>query len=281
MELIIFSNSRTYISLHIHDISGLCPCPLASYVIFCYSEKNVVINMLKFAVCDDDPFMAKEISDHLSKYMAEKNIISYDISCFSDGQSLLERGCNFDLIFLDIQMSPPDGIETARMLRQRKNQSLLVFVTILKEYVFDAFEVEAYDYLIKPLDAGHFQKTMDRALRSLNQRAAKKIIIRRGTSCDVIPMAEIMYCEVQGRKIYIHQSSGKIVDYYDKLENLERRVDGRFFKCHRSYLVNLDYVLGCRAGQVLLPQGSCIPVSRLRERDLTQALLHYMKERNL
>ena len=61
---------------------------------------------------------------------------------------------------------------------------------------------------------------MDRALRSLNQRAAKKIIIRRGTSCDVIPMAEIMYCEVQGRKIYIHQSSGKIVDYYDKLENL-------------------------------------------------------------
>ena len=147
--------------------------------------------------------------------------------------------------------------------------------------MFDAFEVEAYDYLIKPLDAGHFQKTMDRALRSLNQRAAKKIIIRRGTSCDVIPMAEIMYCEVQGRKIYIHQSSGKIVDYYDKLENLERRVDGRFFKCHRSYLVNLDYVLGCRAGQVLLPQGSYIPVSRLRERDLTQALLHYMKERNL
>ena len=57
-------------------------------------------------------------------------------------------------------------------------------------------------------------------------------------------------------------------------------MDGRFFKCPRSYLVNLDYVRGCQAGQVLLPQGERIPASRLRERELTQALLRYMKGRN-
>jgi len=69
-----------------------------------------------------------------------------------------------------------------------------------------------------------------------------------------------------------------VSDYYDKLEDLERRVDRRFFKCHRSYLVNLDFVRGCRDGQVLLPGGGGIPVSRLRERDLTQALLRRMRE---
>ena len=68
---------------------------------------------------------------------------------------------------------------------------------------------------------------------------------------------------------------------YEKLEDLERRLDSRFFKCHRSYLVDLDYVRGYRDGQVLLPQGAAIPVSRLRERELRQALLRRMKEREL
>ena len=69
--------------------------------------------------------------------------------------------------------------------------------------------------------------------------------------------------------------------YYGRLEHLERRVDGRLFKCHRSYLVNLDYVRGCQAGQVLLSQGERIPASRLRERELTQALLRRLRERGV
>jgi len=69
--------------------------------------------------------------------------------------------------------------------------------------------------------------------------------------------------------------------FYGKLEELEQRVDERFFKCHRSYLVSLDYVRGCQGGQVLLSQGERIPASRLRERELTQALLRYMKERSI
>ena len=170
-------------------------------------------------------------------------------------------------------------METARALREQKNHSLLVFVTILKEYVYDAFEVEAFDYLLKPLDSIHFNRTMDRAVRTLAQRTAKNLIVQKGISCQVIPLSQIIYCEVQGRKIYIHQNNGKVVDYYNKLEDLEQHVDGRFFKCHRSYLVNLDYVRGCHGGQIALSQGGEIPVSRLRERDLTQALLRHMKER--
>ena len=106
------------------------------------------------------------------------------------------------------------------------------------------------------------------------------MMIQRGTGCEVVPLSDIVYCEVLGRKVYLHKKDGAVIDYYHKLEDLERRVDGRFFKCHRSYLVNLDYVRGCRDGQVLLSQGEAIPVSRLRERELTQALLRHMKERS-
>ncbi len=236
--------------------------------------------MLKIAICDDEPYMAQEIADQLSRYMNEKQITSYCVSSFQSGCSLLESDCDFDVIFLDIQMERLNGMETAKMLRQRKNHSRLIFVTVLKECVFDAFEVEAFGYLVKPLDSGHFKKTMDRIIKSIQQRETKSIVVQRGTSCDVILLAQIVYCEVQGRKIYIHQINGKITDYYDKLDDLEQRMDGRFFRCHRSYLVNIEYIRGCNAGQVMLSQGDKIPVSRLRERDLMQTLLRYMKEKD-
>ncbi|MCI9592172.1 MAG: response regulator transcription factor [Lachnospiraceae bacterium] len=237
------------------------------------------MTMIKFAICDDEPFMTEEISQYLSRYMEEENMASYCVSSFPNGRLLLESDCDFDLIFLDIQMEQPDGMETAKMLRQRKNRSLLVFVTVMKECVFDAFEVHAYDYLIKPLDYHRFKRTMDRAVKDLDQQAGKHIIIRKSASCQVVPLSQIMYCEVQGRKVYIHQADGKVIDYYDKLEDFQRRVDRRFFRCHRSYLVNLDYIRGCAAGLATLSLGDKIPVSRLRERELTETLLRHMKER--
>lgn len=240
---------------------------------------NVVVNMITFAICDDEPLMARELAGHLAGYMKEKSTTDYSVSSFSNGCALLESGGSFDVIFLDIQMEQPNGMETARLLRQRGVHSLLIFVTVLKECVFDSFQVEAFDYLLKPLDSARFCRTMDRLLRSLEQRTAEDIVIQRGTGCEVVLLSDIVYCEVLGRKIYLHKNDGTVSDYYDKLEDLERRVDGRFFKCHRSYLVNLDYVRGCQDGQVLLSQGERIPASRLRERELTQALLRHMKER--
>lgn len=236
--------------------------------------------MIKFAICDDEPMMAQDLSDLLADYMGENSPLPFSVSSFSSGRTLLESGGRFDVIFLDIQMEHPDGMETARLLRRRQERSLLVFVTVLKECVFDAFQVEAFDYLVKPLESACFRRTMARALRALEQRTVKDLVIQRGAGCEVVLLSDIVYCEVLGRKIYIHKQDGAVIDYYDRLENLECRMDGRFFKCHRSYLVNLDYVRGCQSGRVILPRGEGIPVSRLRERELTQALLRYMKERD-
>lgn len=241
--------------------------------------ESVAVGMFQFAVCDDEPAMSQEISGYLTAYLAEHGFPPCGVSCFSSGHSLLEDRRSFDVIFLDIQMERPDGMETARLLRRRGERSLLVFVTILSECVFDAFDVEAFGYLTKPLDSGRFRRTMDRVLKALEDRSAKSLVIQRGAACEIVSLSNIVYCEVQGRKIYVHKTGSAAVSYYGRLEELEHRVDRRFFKCHRSYLVNLDYVRGCQAGRVLLPQGESIPVSRLRERELTQALLRRMKVR--
>ena len=100
--------------------------------------------------------MAQKICEFISTYMKENQDAAYHISSFSNGRSLLESLCDFDVIFLDIQMEQPNGMETAKMLRQRNIHCLNRYTYSLKEYVFDAFEVQAYDYLVKPIIFPHF-----------------------------------------------------------------------------------------------------------------------------
>lgn len=129
---------------------------------------------IKFAICDDEP-AAGELSGYLARYMEEERTAPYCVSSFPDGRSMLEDSEGFDVVFLDVRMGPPDRMETARLLRGRGDRSMLVFVTVLEECVFDAFEVEAYDYLVKPLDGGRFRRTMDRVFKALGRRKAAGI----------------------------------------------------------------------------------------------------------
>lgn len=234
--------------------------------------------MIAVAVCDDEPFMRNDISARLTAYMKEKKI-PFQIDCFTGSRELLENSNLFDILFLDIQMDAPDGMETARILRNRGCQSLLIFITVLKEPVFHSFEVQAFDYLVKPLESVRFRHTLDRAVEHLEASTQHNLVVQKGNVCQVIPFSQIVYCEVLGRKLYIHRENLETVDYYDRMENLEKYVDQRFFRCHRSYLVNLDHVRKMHSGRILLSNGNEIPVSRLRGQELMQALLHHMKER--
>ena len=200
-------------------------------------------------------------------------------------EEAVSRAVDFQphIALVELELGDRQGYELVRHLRETGLET--VFCTMGDkedfQWVQQSMRAGARDYLLKPLDSARFKQTMNRVLCSLEQRTAEDIVIQRGTGCEVVLLSDIVYCEVLGRKIYLHKSDGTVSDYYDKLEDLERRVDGRFFKCHRSYLVNLDYVRGCQDGQVLLFQGERIPASRLRERELMQALLRYMKERGI
>jgi len=232
----------------------------------------------KLAVCDDEPHMLEELSERLSEYMEGRGL-DCQIIRFDSSEALLESGGDSDLLLLDIQMEPMDGMKAARLLRARGWDGLLIFTTVLREAVFDAFEMNAFDYLLKPLDEKRFSGTLDRAIRALEDKKCKSLMVQSRGTCRVVPFSQIVYCEVMGRKVYIHQRDGEVLDYYERIENLAGQLDGRFFRCHRSYLVNLDCVLGCREGMVSMDGGDKVPVSRLREKELVQALLAHMRGR--
>lgn len=233
--------------------------------------------MLYIAICDDEEYMAEELAVRIGDFFREEGI-DISLSVFSDGRSLLSCFEQMDAIFLDIRMDGMDGMETAAELRRRSYPGYLIFVTVMQELVFDAFDVQPYGYLVKPLSPDRLEHTLKRLAAAVRDRANERILIRRGGESRIIAIDDIAYCEVINRKVYLHLAQGETVDYYEKLENLEKELDGRFFKCHRSFLLNLKYLASCQKGEARLSTGVTLPVSRPRNEELKAAVLRYMKE---
>lgn len=232
--------------------------------------------MIRIAVCDDEKYMSDLIKTMVSDFFRRKNM-EIVILQFADGEQLLRYDKKIDILFLDIQMKGIDGMETARRLRERMFKGFLIFITVLKEMVFQSFEVQAYDYLVKPIEERHFQKTMERLFQSLKNAGEANLLVQKGYESSIISFDDIVFCEIIDRKVYLHLSSSEVIDFYDRIENLESRLDDRFFRCHRSFLINLKYLKSYKNGMAYMENGRQVPVSRLRSRDFSSVILQYMK----
>jgi len=232
--------------------------------------------MIYIAVCDDEKYMLDKLTKLIYKFFHQKNI-EIKIVQFLSGEKLLNFKSQIDILFLDIKMKNIDGMETAKKLRSINFKGFLIFVTILKEFVFEAFEVQAFDYLVKPIEENYFNKTMTRLLNVIQSSENRKLFIHIGNENKLIDFDEIVYCEVINRKVYLHLQSSEIINYYDKIENLEKKLDENFFKCHRSYLINLKYLYSFKNNIAYMNNGENIPVSRLRYKEFTNAIMQYMK----
>lgn len=236
--------------------------------------------MINIAVCDDEKCMSEKIEKMAEDFFRKKNT---DISVveYSSGEELLKSNERIDILFLDIGMRGMDGIETARMLRAQGYNGFLIFITVLKEMVFRSFEVQPFDYLVKPVQREYFEKTMDRLFLSMQDRLSPEkvnLLVQRGCESNIISFQDIICCEIIDRKVYLHLVSGEVIDYYDRIENLEKKLDGRFFRCHRSYLINLNHLKSYRNNTAYMADGEEIPVSRLRSKEFSKVILQYMRE---
>ena len=233
--------------------------------------------MISVAICYDEKYMSDQIEKSVSDFFHGKNM-EVVVSQFPCGEELLRYDKPIDLLFLDIQMKETDGMTVARKLRKRGFRGYLIFVTVLQEMVFQSFEVQAFDYLVKPIEQRQFDKTMERLLESMQNAGEANLLVRRGYESHIIALDDIVYCEIIDRKVYLHLISSKIIDYYERIENLESRLDDRFFRCHRSFLINLQYLKSYQDQTAYMEDGTRIPVSRLRSKEFSGVILRYMQE---
>lgn len=234
-----------------------------------------LLKMLNIAICDDEKQFCDILKKQLSHIMSSLNE-KFSLYCYYNGVDFKKTELNFDIVFLDIQMEDISGINLAKEIRIKNKDIAIIFISSFKNYVFDVFEFEATDYLCKPINNIKLKQATERAIFKIKDKKHKNLLIQSGNCCKSINMGKIYYCEVINRKIYIHTVDG-IIDYYGKIEDLENQVDIRFFRCHRSYLINLDYFLSYRDGQIMLENKGIVPLSRLRKKEFMKVMLNYLK----
>lgn len=227
--------------------------------------------MINTVICDDEKFFVDELHTRIKDYFLDKRVECH-ISEYSSGKSLLEHVTDCDLLFLDVKMEDQDGFKTAEILRKNGFSGCLIFSTIMKDDMYRAFEYEAFDYLVKPFSQGSFERTMERFLSTLGTNKNQMIVSFRGQK-SIIKSEDILYCEIINRKISLHLSDGRTVEYYGKISELEKSLDGNFFKSHRSYLVNLRHILSCGSNEITVFGNKKIPLSRSRRPALMDALI--------
>ena len=233
--------------------------------------------MLSVAVCDDEVIeccnMARKIKDIL-----EEVKIPCIIRQFQSGRELLQAMESFDIVFLDIMMQDQDGMKTAKMLRERENEKILIFVSSSREYVFEAYDVEAFQYLLKPVNDRKLKRVLQKAVLKTEKRSQEFIIVSRERQKKKLFLDDIYYFEIRGRVVDAHGAEG-IFTYYEQIGELESKLrDKGFFRCHKSYLLNLKYVDGYNRQEAILENGEAIVIAKRRYEEFCQEVLKAMRE---
>lgn len=233
--------------------------------------------MLAVAICDDEILDSCNLAGIIKDILDDMEV-TYTIKQFQQGQDLLNAIENFDIIFLDILMCDINGMKTAQILRKKQFDKIIVFVSSSREYVMDAFEVEAFHYLTKPVDRIKLENTIKRALSRLEHITEEFIIINKERQNKKIRLSDIYYFEIRGRIISVHSKNGTF-DYYGQISALEHDLrDKGFFRCHKSFVVNLKYADTYNHKEVTLDNGEKIMIAQRRYDAFCREILEYMKK---
>ncbi|MCH5249233.1 MAG: response regulator transcription factor [Lachnospiraceae bacterium] len=216
---------------------------------------------MKIGICDDEKEIRELIKDKVMKLYPQSDILLY-----TSGEELL-AGELPDILLLDIQMQGKSGIETAKELRLIDKKLIIIFVTAIEDYVFQAFDVDALHYLVKPFTDEKFSEVLHKAAGQLADRKKSQfadvkkdkpslLITTKGEHITV-NFEDIIYAEVYDRKVIIHTQDADI-EYYGKLKDLEEKAGEGFYRPHRAYLVNFDYIRKYDAKTIYLKKGQVL-----------------------
>ena len=235
--------------------------------------------MLKIAFCDDDLEILKELGILLDKYKKERD---EDLTCtvFQSPLELLaaiEKGFSFDILFLDILMPGENGIETAKEIRQYDNNMKIIFLTSSPEFAVQSYTVGAYFYQLKPVWEESFFRLMDSVLAECEKKKKNSLILRSKDGITRIDLQQLEYCEVLGRKLLFHLEDGAVLESAGSLDDLAGQLMqySNFFRPHRSFLVNMEYIQNISSRSIKMVNDAEIPIPHGKCSEIKNTYMEY------
>ena len=229
---------------------------------------------MRIAVCDDDRAIREEISRLIQKQVSEADIAEYQ-----SGEELINAKGNFDIYFLDIEMGKMSGMDIARRIREReensRQRSIIIFVTGYREYMEAAFDVNAFHYLIKPIDVEKFSEVFSRAWKEASvfeEQTKKHILVKSSGIQQKLLLKDIYYIESGNKKVIFHTTNGTL-EVYGKMEELENGLGNTFYRCHRCYLVNMEKISAYSADNIQVTNGDNLLLARKKYSDFIKTYM--------
>ena len=240
---------------------------------------------IRIAICDDEPVQGNIVKNYLEKYFNKKSIEIENL-CFFSGEEILayKNIHQIDIFILDMQMKELNGLLTGEGLREKNRNAVLIYITAYKDYAIEAYEVDAFRYILKPIQYEKLEKTMDAAIIRLNKEALisrieknekafdDMFLIRNDDGDLAIKYEEIYYFEKDGRKVIINKK-GDNISFGGSIKSLLNVLPPYFIKVHQGYVVNIKYIREVRGIEIHLKNGVTIKGSRDKIRELKRLML--------
>ena len=228
---------------------------------------------MRVAICDDDVAFLDEAARAVRTW-GERRGESVEVARCTSGSELLVRcrEARQDLVLLDIVMPGISGMDVARELRAHDEAVRIAFLTSSPEYAVDSYEVHASEYLLKPVSRERLERLLSECARS-REEEAPSIVARTAFGYQRVFLADVECAEARNKRVLFWLRDGSCVEAVESLKAYEQRLamSRGFFKCHRSYLVNLANVERFSATDAVMRSGRVVPVARSVRREFQQA----------
>ena len=220
--------------------------------------------MIKIAFCDDDMEVLHQMNELIDRYRVERNEdITY--AAFQSPFELLteiEKGIRPDILFLDVVMPGQNGMDVAKEIRQYDTNMKIIFLTSSPEFAVESYSVGAYFYQLKPIWEESFFRLMDAVLAECEKKKKNSLILRSKDGITRIDLQQLEYCEVLGRKLLFHLENGAVLESAGSLDDLAGQLMqySNFFRPHRSFLVNMEYIQNISSRSIKMVNDAEIPI---------------------
>jgi len=240
--------------------------------------------MYLIALCDDEEADLDKTEQMLRSYGRQHPETGLTIERFLNADSLLnrirEQNYKPDFIFMDIYMSEKSGIDAAKELRAMGNNGRLIFLTTSREHALEAFDVEASQYLVKPITEKMLFSVLDRFLREINEMSKKYLLLRIEGRIQRVAVSEIVCCEAQGKLQYLYLSDHAQLGLRRTMTEIYEMLAGyrEFVRVGAAYIVNLEHVESLSAQEVHMDTGKKIYLPRGSYHPLRERYFNYYCE---
>ena len=232
--------------------------------------------MLKIAVVEDQAETRECLVRFIQQYTTEQGL-QVEVCPMEDGAAIAQHyQPGFDIIFLDVEMPRLDGFGAAEAIRAVDPEVVLVFVTNMAQYAIRGYEVDALDYVLKPVNYYQFCTKLSRAIQRVQRRKGGQVVLQlAGGGIQLLDTAVIRYLETRSRMLYYHTSKGEFA-VRSSLQSAEKQLAAyHFVRCNQCYLVNLAYVRGVE-NDFALVEDHRLEISRRQRGAFLTAVASYM-----